>query len=387
MQFFSTLDRIVANAAIIACAAFVCAVVASEHCIQQVCANDVYLLLDSRWVERVEGAELVVGEAKKHPANPMMVEDQSWEPRWGDMHPSLVKGPTGKWKLWYNPFIYDATYRHPDALPARRSKNNPGIGSSWPPRFQYPGATKPRHTGFCFAESLDGFSWKRPSLELYDFKGSTRNNIIARDLLGTHVGYDEHEKDPQQRYKLLAARSQNIWLPLPDGRVTAGFSPDGIHWSWLDVQKFAPSNDSTLFPAGHLNWQWDEGAGQYVAYLVGEDDADRYATRMTSSDFIHWSPLQRVTIEPPMSLHKIVPFKNGRTWLAIVHGQHQAIELPLQSPYWAASTKNGVVWPELAYSEDGLHWQRLGKGRALIPLGEEGSIDDRMILCANHVPS
>ncbi|MFT7638867.1 MAG: hypothetical protein ACI9G1_000592 [Pirellulaceae bacterium] len=356
---------------------FACAIACVWGSSANVFAADNYLLLDSRWVEHVKGAELIVGAATKHPSNPLMVEDQGWEPRWDDMHPSLVNDQTGSWKLWYNPFIYDRPYRHPDVKP------NSLI--AWPPRFRYPAATRPRHTGLCFAESTDGLNWERPNLNLYDFKGSTSNNIIARDLLGTHVSYDEHDKDPLRRYKLLAGRSQNNWLTLPDGRVTAGFSPDGVHWSWLDVQKFSVPNDSTLFPAGQLHWIWDQTSLQYIAYLLGEQDADRYATRMTSPDFLRWSPLQKVNIDPPMSLHKIVPFRYGSTWLAIVHGQHAALDFPLQSPFWAASTKNGVVWPELAYSKDGLNWQRLGNGRAIIPLGVEQSIDDRVILCANPI--
>ena len=48
-----------------------------------------YLLLDSRIINTTENVSLRVGNASKHPANPLFGEDKPWEVRY-DV--SLVKG-------------------------------------------------------------------------------------------------------------------------------------------------------------------------------------------------------------------------------------------------------------------------------------------------------
>ena len=81
----------------------------------------------------------------------------------------------------------------------------------------------------CYAESEDGITWTKPSLNIFKFDGDGRNNIVW-DFHGACMFKDENESDPNQRYKAIGfcRRYRNIFLLT---------SPDGIRWDdsqWLE---------------------------------------------------------------------------------------------------------------------------------------------------------
>jgi hypothetical protein len=84
---------------------------------------------------------------------------------------------------------------------------------------------------FAYAESDDGIHWVKPSLGLFEFKGSTDNNIMM-NVHGTSVIFDE-DAPPDERYKMIWVMyvrndPQNHWC-----RIHGAVSPDGIHWNDL----------------------------------------------------------------------------------------------------------------------------------------------------------
>ena len=97
---------------------------------------------------------------------------------------------------------------------------------------------KPAHPEVvCYAESRDGVKWMRPELELVEFDGSTKNNIVW-DGLGSHnfTPFIDHNPEcrPEAKYKALGRGKRT-----PDGKpgsihqLFAFQSPDGIHWSLM----------------------------------------------------------------------------------------------------------------------------------------------------------
>ena len=60
----------------------------------------------------------------------------------------------------------------------------------------------------CFAKSVDGYNWERPSLGLIPYNGATQNNLV--DLGGAEykvaacvVVYEPEDPDPNRRFKMV----------------------------------------------------------------------------------------------------------------------------------------------------------------------------------------
>lgn len=175
------------------------------------------------------------------------------------------------------------------------------------------GAEDPPPRLCAYAESDDGIHWRKPSLGLHEFDGSTDNNIIfVQEKLGdleldaAHpaVFLDTNPDAPADaRYKAIFRQMSS-----PISALIALKSPDGIHWSLLHNE---PVMAGEKYDSQNLAF-WDANAGFYRAYwrhfIPGEDDywSGRRAIRTaTSHDFIHWENKADLTYEdsPPEQLY------------------------------------------------------------------------------------
>jgi hypothetical protein len=103
-------------------------------------------------------------------------------------------------------------------------------------------------TTFCYAESRDGITWKKPNVGLVDYKGSKANNILLE--WDPKEGYVHNLSpfldtnpavSPNERFKAIGSGS-NGW---PERILYTVVSPDGIHWKRKGAsQKFPLSEDS-----------------------------------------------------------------------------------------------------------------------------------------------
>jgi hypothetical protein len=130
----------------------------------------------------------------------------------------------------------------------------------------------------CYAESRDGIHWIKPELGLFEFEGSTRNNIVW-DGPGTHDFTPFKDMNPActagARYKALGR---------VDGGLMAFQSSDAIHWK--------PIRDEPLITRGAFDSQnlafWDAEAGIYREYHRAFRGVRDIMTG-TSNDFLHWT--------------------------------------------------------------------------------------------------
>ncbi len=140
----------------------------------------------------------------------------------------------------------------------------------------------------CYAESVDGLHWERPSLGLVEFDGSRDNNIVyAEENSGGLSPHGAHvHKDPSapapERYKMVFCASDR------EGAYVAGaVSPDGIHWTPLEqpVLRWASDTQTVVF--------WDEAHSHYKGYFRGWPTSSLWSGRRTvdhavTEDFRKW---------------------------------------------------------------------------------------------------
>ncbi len=303
-----------------------------------------HLLLDERIVESADNARLMLGTVRKEPRNPLFTEDKPWEPRFDNLYANVLYDEHEQiYKCWYSPFIVDQAVTR---TPREKRKT-----------LEYLDALhgNEREMGICYATSTDGVRWTKPELNVVEFEGSRRNNIVLRRVHGAGIWKDAHETDPSRRYKLFGKTDDAEPLGV-------AFSADGLHWS-----KPVVCNEIGAAGDTHNNAFWDERLSRYVG-ITRLWDKQRIVGRCESPDFRTWT--------------KAVPVfagKHERQTYAMPVFQYAGLYLGL---VMILDTRTDVVDCELAWSTDGIAWKRICEGTPLIPRGPDGSFDDGCIYAA-----
>lgn len=311
------------------------------------------LVLDARTIESVRDAKLVVPAAEKHPNNPLFGEDKLWEKRFDNLYPNVIYDEQKElYKCWYSPFIVD------------HSAKGLSLEERWVREYKPP---KGREVGVCYATSLNGIVWDKPSLGLVEYEGSRENNLVSRGPHGAGILQDFRENDAAKRYKMLATTE---WL-----ETQASFSPDGIHWG-----SPSPCPGVNPYPVDgtHYNALWIEECGAYVGFTRMRNKRKggakavrelhgawppRQIGRTVSPDFHEWTQAKAILegIDDNLQIYSMPVFRHGGVFLGlpVIHNQN-----------------TDRTWTELAWSADTVTWQRVCPGSPLIPNSEEvGSYD------------
>jgi len=159
----------------------------------------------------------------------------------------------------------------------------------------------------CLAYSQDGIHWEKPILDLFEYKGSSQNNIVwmedGKSRLG--VGGFSPFKDanpncpPEHRYKAIAEAGILGKPALGGNGLLALVSPDGLHWSMLSPEFVVkPGTEKSGFDSQNLAF-WDSVHQQYRLYrratfLEGPLNTYRDILTYTSNDFLNWGDGQRL---------------------------------------------------------------------------------------------
>ena len=294
-----------------------------------------FLVLDSRIIDNVQNSRLTLGTVKKHPSNPLFVEDKPWEKRFDNLYGNVIYDEEDDlYKCWYSPFIID----------------NSAKGMSLKEREKDYDTPDTREMAICYATSKDGVHWEKPNLGLVDFEGNKNNNIVWRGKgqdvdhwAGPHgagIFKDMHENDPNRRYKAL--------FKIED--LSIGFSKDGLHWD--DYQ----SCEGEVSVAGdtHNNALWAPTLNKYVGITRTWGKMGREVARIESNDFIHWTKEEVVLEGLDKNLHPYAMpvFYYGGVYLGLVAIHNQ---------------KTDRVHTELTWSPDTKEWNRISPGTPLIP--------------------
>ena len=305
------------------------------------------LVLDSRIIGNVQNAKLTLGNAKKHPANPLFGEDKPWEPRFDNVYANVIYDEEDKiYKCWYSPFIIDERTtltpedrRHP-FYTAYLEKDPDG-----------------REMGVCYATSNDGIHWDKPELGLVEFNGNKKNNLLMRGqhfegvFNGPHgagVFKDIHESNPAKRYKMIFKGT----------KMAVSFSADGLHWSEAIN---CPQIDAHGDTHNIAFWALDMGKYIGITRLKYGRPSIRQVARTESKDFVNWTKAKVVLkgSDPLKQTHDMVVFPTGGVYIGLL-GVMEFIE---------KSNYNVRQHIELAWSPDTVTWYRIEEGKPFIANG------------------
>lgn len=306
------------------------------------------LFLDDYRIESANDVQRVVHPGKKL-STPVLRPDQPWETSAYTYGSAIKIG--GRYRLWYTCY------------------------NDVPPNYFQ-----------CYAESRDGVHFSKPDLGLFEWNGSTHNNIVQGG--GGTVVYNA-SAPADRRYALLTFRTGVV-------NDTLGYygmvSPDGLHWTDVSAKPLLLDGDVS-------NLAWDSRTGRYIAtvkkrmFTADTGGYDRSAFVATSTDFLHWTRPQ-LGVMGDFADDGAAYAKNGLE--SQIYGMPV---LPYESIYigvpWVFNILNftsgeyktaadGPIAPQLAASRDLLRWERPVRD-ALIEPGQGGAWDDGALYTASNI--
>jgi hypothetical protein len=245
----------------------------------------------------------------------------------------------------------------------------------------------------CMAESDDGREWTRPELGVFEFDGSTANNIMLSDetmpgergahnfcpFLDTRDGVPDDE-----RYKAVT------YGPKVGERLhslCAYASADGVNWRVMNDGEpvFRGESWRVMLDSQNVAF-WYEPAGEYWLFGRNWVGAVRHIFLSRSEDFINWSEPQSLDFgEAPLEnlyTNAIVPY-------------FRAPEMLIGFPKRFIPQRKVVEdWPSGGLSEavfmssrDGLHWHRPLEAFIRPGLGEERWTERRYMVTRGIIPT
>ena len=206
----------------------------------------------------------------RHPANPLIAQDQPWERRSISLYGTVMFDPrVGKYRCWYS-----------------ATESDDGV----PDTPEAPG-TKEYYQ--CYAESDDGIAWTKPPVGQVRYGRHVKHNIVIPDAHGFCVLPTPDDPDPARRYRGL-------------GGNTLGFSPDGLVW---DIHTSARKNWARAVRKNDTSScvvRWNGEYLAFVRYQGAEHAVEDAKTGVTwrgvmrcvgicvSKDFVNWTPKKAV---------------------------------------------------------------------------------------------
>ena len=205
---------------------------------------------------------------------------------------------------------------------------------------------------FCYAGSTDGVHWEKPSLGIYNYNGSTDNNILMFGFNLCSFIYDE-QAPPEERFKGVGARQLGVgsgpWW------VYGATSADGIHWNPLKEPLLKKNSDT-----GNICIRDGNIYRLYVRMWSGGDFKGYRIVGYTESNTFGNFPDPVAILSPdkddPADLH----FYNSAT--AKINDD---LYLMFPSGFF---TRDGTVVVYSAFSRNGRKFSRIGR-KPLLGLG------------------
>ena len=338
------------------------------------------LFIDDYIILSLSHAKQVLNPAVKHPDNPLLKADRPWDGSYVGLNKIIYEEDTGLFRLWYR-----TTGGFASSKAANRSRpyrfdwgweNGRAVRHKVDDPFGYSGYPDDEGWLLCYATSRDGIHWEKPNLGKVEFNGSKNNNILPRGSM-VPLFLDRREPDPAKRYKTITSEGTTpaAWKEgQPKGmRMYLHFSPDGFSWTPYDGNPVYDTGARVgrWGPTSHMGW--DPIRKVYAVHMEnclhrGCRMGKRIIGRSESADMTQWSQDQTI----------MVPDDNDYPDTEFYAMPVMAYEGVYIGVPWIFRTTNTLHYPELAFSRDGIRYQRPYR-QALVSLGDFGDFDESTI--------
>ena len=279
------------------------------------------LFIDDTWIADSLRVGRVFHQARKYP-EPVLRADRPWEESGAVLYGTVLRRE-GRFQMWY---------------------------LAW---------TRKSPCKVCYAESVDGVNWEKPSLGLYEFDGSTGNNLCLMpqgDGVIDNISVIEDAKDAAWPLKAV------IWQSGRTHGLYGARSRDGRVWEWIPGSILPNWGDRTNAMAQRQD-------GKFVIFGrppgMLRDYGCRVVVRTESKDFVHWSEPELI-LKPDvedgsrLQFYSATPFRYESLYLGFIERMY---------------SNPDIVDTELIYSQDGVNWRRSRTRPRFIEWGAEGSWD------------
>ncbi len=214
----------------------------------------------------------------------------------------------------------------------------------------------------CYAESSDGFSWKKPILSLVEYEGDKRTNIVFDKNFGCGSVFLDPMASPSERYKLIYISSEG-----GKKQVRGAVSKDGLLWKPIPepiLDNYHSDTQNVVY--------YDRKIGAYVGYFrswIGRSinyvGARRAIARAVTKDFKKW-PIPETVLSLGVNYP---PSHDLYTNAHILYPDRDDLHLFFPAQY---DREKDSVEVYLGTSRDGVRWEYFWKN-PVVPLGEKGS--------------
>ena len=301
------------------------------------------LFVDNYLVESLTRTQQVLNPAEKVEHNPVLRPERPWEGN--DVRPSRViwDQEDHVFKMWYSARTYQA-HRGPSGVVVE-GEGNPVI---------------------CLATSEGGLHWQRPMLGLVTYEGSTQNNILPGESFMPYFFQDLHEADRSKRFKGLVRTGST---ETPGMQFDLYYSADAFTWVPYENNPVIDTSPRVgrWGPTDFMGW--DPIRQVYAVHLenclhrrcpLGK----RLIGRAESPDMIRWSDPETILVPDEQD----TPDTEFYAMPAITYAGLY-VGLP-----WIFRTTNTTHHPEVAFSRDGIHYERNYR-QPFISRGGRGDFD------------
>ena len=307
----------------------------------------------------------------KHDGNPIVRAEYPWESRYMTLYGTVMRDATnGKFRMWYNAFGPD--YR--------------------------------KQAYLAYAESDDGYQWRKPMLEILPFGEHAKTNLLlGRDanVHGPAVMLNP-AAPPEERYLAIYDSYTHFRPGSPESQlegraVYTAASPDGI--------RFTPANGKMIVlgksDVGH-SAVWNPDRGKIQLYMRGVNEYQqekglpqrvRYVRYAESPDGRSWSePIELMRADetdgaPDNQIHQLTVTRYGNLYIGLLTlfridrlefgGEHMGETI--------SRLEHGVTDTQLAFSRDGIRWNRVADRDSFLPRGSPGEWDGGWIVTSSDL--
>ncbi|PYY04992.1 MAG: hypothetical protein DMG69_28225 [Acidobacteria bacterium] len=297
------------------------------------------LFVDDFIIDSQENLSRILHHPQRYSGNPVLTGTEAWE-RWlleVNGRPVLYDEETRQFRMYYGANLDDPTA---------------------------PSGTRYK---VCYAVSKDGVHWTRVPLGQVEWQGSRANNILKWGenwMRRPNVIMDAADPDMRRRFKMT-------YVDVVNGNavICKAYSQDGIHWRLNgDGEPVRGGANSNLLG-------WDPHIGRYVLYprvagpptRAGRSRSDAIG-RSISADFVTWSEPEPVLVAEPSDRNRdfkgLAAFLYSDAYLGLL---------------WIFEGEKSAE-AELAFSRDGIRWQRVSPGEMFFHQGGPESWDSNGIL-------